>query len=118
MSKRKKWPIVPATLPGGLNELIKKKLIKAGVVSTEDDSHLAKDERQQRRHVFAGHCVRGNAASTLEAVAPTRLRALRRDRAPATRQAQPGDVRQALQACGASSGSGGSLRNDMGPVGV
>ena len=38
------------------------------MVSTEDDSHLARDERQQRRHVFAGHCVRGNAASTLEAV--------------------------------------------------
>ena len=59
---------MPATLPGGLNELMKKKLIAAGVVSTEDDSAVASDMRQQRRHVFAGHCVRGNAGSTLEAV--------------------------------------------------
>ena len=48
-------------------ESAKKKLITAGVVVTEDDSEQVADVKQVRRHVFAGHCMRGNAASTLEA---------------------------------------------------
>ena len=60
--------VVPATLPGGLNTVIKKKLIKSGVVVTDDDSEQAAESRQVRRHVFAGHCMRGNAGSTLDAV--------------------------------------------------
>ena len=54
MQDRAQWPIIPATLPGGLNELIKKKLITAGVVVTEDDSAQVADVKQVRRHVFAG----------------------------------------------------------------
>ena len=57
-----------ATLPGGMNTMIKKKLAKAGICVTDDDGVGEQDLHQVRRHVYAGHALRGNAESTLDAV--------------------------------------------------
>ena len=57
-----------ATLPGGMNTMIKKKLDKAGIYVTNDDGVGEQDLHQVRRHVYAGHALRGNAESTLDAV--------------------------------------------------
>ena len=51
-----------------MNEVIKKKLDKAGICVTEDDGVGGGDMQQLRRHVYAGHALRGNAESTLDAV--------------------------------------------------
>ena len=50
------------------NLMIKKKLSKAGIHVTDDDGVGEQDLRQMRRHVYAGHALRGNAESTLDAV--------------------------------------------------
>ena len=57
-----------ATLPGGMNTMIKKKPDKAGICVTDDDGVGEQDLHQVRRHVYAGHALRGNAESTLDAV--------------------------------------------------
>ena len=51
-----------------MNTMIKKKLSKAGISVTDDDGVGERDLHQVRRHVYAGHALRGNAESTLDAV--------------------------------------------------
>ena len=68
MRKTAKCTSRAATLPGGMNTMIKKKLAKSGIHVTDDDGVGDQDLHQVRRHVYAGHALRGNAESTLDAV--------------------------------------------------
>ena len=51
-----------------MNTMIKKKLELAEIYVSADDCIGANDLHQQRRHVYAGHALRGNAESTLDAI--------------------------------------------------
>ena len=57
--------------------MVKKMLAKANIDITEDDGEDGLDMPFVRRHVYAGHAIRGNAGSVVDAV--HRLGAVRYD---------------------------------------